>query len=95
MFPPLCSDPPVDSRDIPSGEWLCRCCNGLEPSEDTPPLFRPLMEQACMANPLIFSVPEELKTHELLPGQSKRYLNRNKTEEKEANARKFCFACNQ
>jgi len=53
------------------------------------------LEQAYGANPLIFNIPEEMKKHSLLPGQSKRHLNRrNKTEERESTLR-YCFACNQ
>ena len=33
-----------------------------------PPLFRPLVEQACIANPLIFDIPYELQRNEVLPG---------------------------
>ena len=62
------SDPPVDPCNIPSGEWLCRRCRAGLVEEGVPPLFRPLVEQACIANPLIFDIPCEFQRYEVLPG---------------------------
>ena len=67
LFPT--SDPPMDPKNIPSGEWLCRRCMSLEVGEEVPSLFRPLLEQAYAANPLIFSIPPELQKNDLLPGE--------------------------
>lgn len=89
------SDPPVDPRNLPSGEWLCRTCSSTPIPNSTPSLFRPLLEQATSSNPLIFNIPEELKSTELLPGQSKRKcVLQRRTEDKEGTI-KCCFACNK
>lgn len=66
--PPTHSDPPVDACNIPSGEWLCRRCRAGLVDEGVPPLFRPIVEQACVANPLIFDIPFEFQRNEVLPG---------------------------
>ena len=95
ILPPHNSDPPVDPKNIPSGEWLCRRCNGLEPAEDCPPLFRPLLDQAYGTNPLIFNIPDELKKHDLLPGQSKKHLHRRSKVEERESGHRLCFACSK
>ncbi|CAI8057945.1 PHD finger protein 12, partial [Geodia barretti] len=92
-----CCDPPVDPKDLPSGEWLCRSCSSVPPPHSTPPLFRPLLEQATSANPLIFRIPEELKSTELLPGLSKRKFPapRGAKADEKYPSQKLCFACNK
>ena len=65
---PTHSDPPVDACNIPSGEWLCRRCRAGLVDEGVPLLFRPIVEQACVANPLIFDIPYEYQRNEVLPG---------------------------
>ena len=65
---PTDSDPPVDACNIPSGEWLCRRCRAGLVDEGVPLLFRPVVEQACIANPLIFDIPFEFQRNEVLPG---------------------------
>ena len=65
----LCSDPPVDACNIPSGEWLCRRCQAGQVDEGVPLLFKPVVEQACVANPLIFDIPFAYQRNEVLPGK--------------------------
>ena len=62
------SDPPVDPKNIPSGEWLCRRCQAFSVDEEMPPLFKPLIDQAYIVNPLIFDIPPEFHANEILPG---------------------------
>lgn len=64
----LFSDPPVDPKNIPSGEWLCRRCRDISVDKEMPPIFKPLIDQAYVLNPLIFDIPPELHTSQILPG---------------------------
>lgn len=70
------SDPPVDSKNIPSGEWLCRQCRGEPMKEGVPLLFQPLVESAIGANPRIFCIPYEMQRRDILPGIWKPYSYR-------------------
>ena len=62
------SDPPMDPKNIPSGEWVCRRCGAGEVGEEVPALFKSLLEQAYAANPLTFDIPTEMKSNDMLPG---------------------------
>lgn len=73
-FPHTYSDPPMEPKDIPSGEWLCRRCGAESVGEEVPPLFRPLVEQAYSANPLIFDIPTEMQRNDMLPGEYERFI---------------------
>lgn len=65
--------------------------------EGVPPLFKPLIEKATEANPLIFDIPLSLQSKDILPGGSRKDLatkqrrNGFSSEEKH----KYCFACNR
>lgn len=65
------SDPPVNPKNIPSGEWLCRHCRGEPISEGVPLLFRPLVESAIGTNPRVFCIPYEMQRKDILPGMAR------------------------
>ena len=62
------SDPPVDPKNLPTGDWLCRRCHPLPIPSKPPHPFGPLLEQACMANPLEFCLPVEMQKYGVFPG---------------------------
>jgi len=84
----------MEPKDIPSGEWLCRRCGAESVGEEVPLLFRPLVEQAYAANPLIFDIPTEMQRNDMLPGSSKKRTQRH-LQEREDSQIKYCFACNK
>ena len=63
------SDPPIDPKNIPSGDWLCRRCRAEPMEEGLPLLYQPLVELATVSNPLAFNIPYEMQRRDILPGK--------------------------
>ena len=92
------SDPPLDPKNLPSGDWLCRKCRAGSVGEGVPPLFKPLIKKATEANPLIFDIPLSLQRRDILPEGSRKDLvpkNRRQPTTNSDDKQKFCFTCNK
>lgn len=94
----FCCDPPLDPKNLPSGDWLCRRCRAGSVGEGVPPLFKPLIKKAIEVNPLIFDIPLTLQRRDVLPGGSRKDLiprNRRQPTSSSDDKQKFCFTCNK
>ena len=68
LFSDMFSEPPVDPKNIPAGDWLCRRCRADKVPVSVSAVFQPLVETAITSNPLIFNLPYELQRKDILPG---------------------------
>eukprot|EP00731_Ephydatia_muelleri_P023083 Em0015g666a len=93
----FCCDPPVDPKNLPSGDWLCRRCHPLPVPSRPPHPFGPLLEQASMANPLEFSLPIEMQKYDVFPGVSRKLLSKKAAAPlQDGDAKElYCYACNR
>lgn len=93
----FCCDPPVDPKNLPTGDWLCRRCHPLPIPSKPPHPFGPLLEQACMANPLEFCLPVEMQKYDVFPGVSRKLLSKKIAAPlQDGDAKElYCYACNR
>ncbi|KAF7989973.1 hypothetical protein HCN44_008647 [Aphidius gifuensis] len=74
-----CHDPPLDSTDIPNGEWMCHSCRcstkkdkeNLNGKKKNKSALEVLAFAAALANPREFELPRELRLPITFPGTDK------------------------
>lgn len=99
-----CCDPPLDSSNLPEGEWFCRNClaKRIRPKKYAVGIFSKLLNQAELRNPLCFTLPKKLREafENVATGPFGEYVDtsakkKGKAEDLGEAAVEFCYYCRE